>query len=155
VVRSIQRSTVLAKAGSGSSPTRSKRLWNCLRSKDAVTTGPATAAPGTRCSDEPVDCLLTAPPERVQSAVDDEAAGTPRVGRITAHPGDVVAVQAHLVGEPFAVEPPALCTCGVVQHAPCQRELGRLHRDRQLQMVARHGFVERDVLGGATVPLPP
>ena len=73
---------------------------------------------------EQVDCLLTVLPEHVQPGVDDEAAGTPRGGRTEAHPGDVVAVQAHLVREPFAVEPPARFhrpyrAARDVQHATC------------------------------------
>ena len=69
-----------------------------------------------------VDGLLAAPALRVQAGVDDQPGGPHRVDGQHAEPGDVVGVQAHLVGQPLGVQAPAL---GVRVSRPSRRSIGR------------------------------
>ena len=91
-----------------------------------------------------LDGLVAGPAEQVHAGVDHEPAGAQRVERQHPEPGDVGGVQAHLVGEPLAVEPPALDVAADlgVEEAPVGRQAGQPLRAGDLQVVAGDALVE-------------
>ena len=89
-----------------------------------------------------VDRLLARPPERMESGVDHESRRPPHVGREHAHPLELRRVQAHLVGQPFRVQAPALGVGVEEGQAADGREVGKLERQGELEVMARNGLVE-------------
>src|SRR5207249_5871861 len=70
-----------------------------------------------------VDGLLARPPLRMDSGVDDEAAGTPHLVR---QPSEVVVrigVEAGLEAEPLAIEAPSLAERGDIREAAKIRQV--------------------------------
>ncbi len=106
-----------------------------------------------RVRQQVVDGLLPAPAQRVQPGVDDQPSRPQRVAGQHAEPGDVVGVEPHLLREALAVEPPALDVGGEAADAAQQRQLGEPLGDAELEVVPRHGFVERGRLGHVPEPL--
>ena len=102
---------------------------------------------------EVVERLLSRPSEGVQTRVDDQACGTPGVCGEHADAVERRGVQAHLVRQPFRVQPPPLDVGRRPVVSLELREIPELLADGDLQMVARDGLVERDRLGlGARGP---
>ena len=97
-------------------------------------------------AEEQVDRLLAGPAEGMEAGVHDQAGGAPRLGIEHPEALRLVAVQAHLVGEPLRVQAPAL-DIGAARvargEAPEHVELGVLALERDLEVVARDGLVIR------------
>jgi len=94
-----------------------------------------------------VDRLLTRPSQVVNAGVHDEPTGTERREGQHPEPRDSTAVQADLVGEALGIQAPALVEGAQlgVDVAPVPRDVERLG-GRELQVVPRHRFVERERL---------
>ena len=83
----------------------------------------------------------------MQPGVHNEAGGAEGLGVEHADPLRVGLVQLHLLGQPFAVEAPALRVCSAghprAERAE-RRQAGQLHLDGQLEVMTRSRLVERD-----------
>ncbi len=94
-----------------------------------------------------VDRLPARPAERVHARVHDQATGAPGVEGEDADPVEIAAVEAHLLGKPLRVEPPAFPEGG---HAGVTPELGQaldLLGDRDLQVMPGDRLVECEGFG--------
>src|SRR3546814_8997492 len=85
-----------------------------------------------------LDRLFAAPAFVVDAGVDDEAAGAPQ---LHAEPPEIavgIGIEAHVLGQPFGIEPPALGIGGEAAEAAEGRQAGQLGLHRALQRSEEH-----------------
>jgi len=90
---------------------------------------------------EEVDRLLSRPALVMHAGVDDETNRAPHVVGELAETRVGILVEAEVVTEAFTVKAPAFDECGKSLEAAEHRHVAEFLLQRELQVVARHGFV--------------
>ena len=142
VVRRPRRAAGRSRAGRPCRPGPGRGTRCTGRSRTSISRrgrGVCAAIQSTAC--------LAGPAHGVQARCRRPAGWPATVRGEQPHAGEVVAVEAHLVGQPLAVEAPALGAGGVEEHLAGRRQVLGLHGDGELEVVARDRLVEGDVLG--------
>ena len=93
---------------------------------------------------EKIDRLLTRPALGMDAGVDHQSDGPPHLVGQLAKLGIGISVKTHLLAKALGVKSPALDVAGVTAVLAKFREPLDLVRDGQLQVMARHGLVQRE-----------